>query len=459
MKQKNNINPSEAANKTAEKAVGNKRKWSVGYLVVAFIAALTLWFYVADYDTVVEKTFTNIPVELIYPTKGDIVVESGEGKLISVTVTGKKADINALKSNDIRAYVDVSSATKDGEFNAEIIVELPNDISLVEHNALSVTHLVVTLATPTSKQLNLEVNIVSGNWEDIYTLMPECEPNKIEIIGSSSIVERVKYAKVNIDVGELERPKQVRGKIELIDGNGEIVPQTYLQINEPNGTEISNSIVEVYVRMEMEKELPVVVEFTGGVFTASDAKIVCNPQTVVVRGGVEKLKKMEYVSIPIDETTIGNSFSGTLPLPELDETLEYVGDVTEVDVSVLLRDIQSVTISFSTEDIRLIGIPEGMNAKLQFLPDENDLIPETVSITVRGYREAITDLRREQLALLDITVDFSEFAASETGVQLGQKYASLDVGIAFLNSQGVFTTDKVKVSAEIIEAAEDVNAG
>ena len=168
---------------------------------------------------------------------------------------------------------------------------------------------------------------------------------------------------------------------------------------------------------------------------------------------------MEYVSIPIDETTIGNSFSGTLPLPELDETLEYVGDVTEVDVSVLLRDIQSVTISFSTEDIRLIGIPEGMNAKLQFLPDENDLIPETVSITVRGYREAITDLRREQLALLDITVDFSEFAASETGVQLGQKYASLDVGIAFLNSQGVFTTDKVKVSAEIIEAAEDANAG
>lgn len=441
----------------SEISVSGRRRISIGYLAVAFVAALTLWFYVADYDTIVEKTFTNIPVELIYPTKGDIVVESGEGKLISVTVMGKKADINEMKSEDIRAYVDVSGVTKDGEFDAVIIVELPNDITLVENNALSVTHIMVSLAVPTSKQLDVEVKIVGGQWADIYDLYPECEPGKIEITGAKSIVERVAHAYVNIDVGEIERPVQMRGKIELVDDNGDTVPQNNLKI-ENNGNELTNSTVEIYVRMETEKELPVKVEFTGGVFTESDAIISCTPSTVIVRGGVEKLRKMEYLSIPIDETTLGNSFVGSVALPELDDTLEYISQEEKIDVSISFRDIQTVTLTMTTEDITVKGLPEGLAARLQFIPGENGLVPSSADITVRGYRETIIDLRRERLELLDISVDFTEFADSETGVQLGQKYASLEVTITFKDSQGVFTTDRISVSAEIIEAQDDNDA-
>lgn len=461
MKTKNKLNPSEKKkNKVEQNNASAKKKWHIGYLVIAFLAALMLWFYVADYDTVVEQTFANIPVEIIYPTKGDVVVESGEGKHIAVTVYGKKADIKAMKGEDIRAYVDVSGATKDGEINAEIIVELPNDITLVEHNALSVTHIAVMLATPTSKELELKVKINSGYWDDIYTPIPECEPSKIEIIGSSSIVDRIKSARVSIDVGELERPKQVRGKIQLLDENNKEIKQTHLQIMDQYGDEVLNSTVEVYVRMEMEKELPIKVEFSGGVFKAEDANISCYPKTVTVRGAVEKLKNMESVAIKVDETTIGNSFVGTLPLPALDESLKYKSDFSEVDVNIRLLDIQSETLTFSTEDIRVIGLStSGYGAKLQFVADDKGLIPETVSITVRGYRESIIEIRREKLELVDLFVDFSEFASSETGIQLGQKYASLEVKIAFLNLQGVYTTDTVRVSAEIVELPEDVDEG
>lgn len=457
MKHKNNaeISEKEVQRKSGKEGKSRGRRLSVGYLIVAFVAALMLWFYVADYDTIVEKTFTNIPVELIYPTKADIVVESGEGKLVNVTVYGKKADINEINAGDIRAYVDVSSASKDGEINAEIMVDLPNDVNLVENNALSVTHIMVTLATPTSKQLDLEVKVAAGTWDDIYTLMPECEPKTIEIIGSSSIVERVKSARVSIDVGEIERPKQVRGKIELIDDSGETVPQTYLQILEPNGPEIQGGVVEVYVRMEMEKEVPLSLEFTGGVFSPEDANIRILPETVKVRGSVDKLRRMESITVSIDETEIdGNSYTGTLPLPDLEDGLYYEDEEKEVNVSVQFRDIQSVTVTLTAEDIRAIGLPEGLDAVLQFLPDENGIIPESVDITVRGYRESIMELRREQLGLLDISVDFTEFAASDTGIEVGQKYASLNVNIGFINLQGVFTTDTVKVSAEIVEEAE-----
>ncbi len=457
MKQNNKINPSEQKKGKKNKLSALRKKISIGYLIVAFVVSLTLWFYVADYDTIEEKTFTNIPVELIYPTKEGLVVESGEGKLINVTVHGKKADLKAMRSDDIRAYVDLSGVRQDGEMNAEIIVELPNDITLVENNALSVTHLAVTLATPTSKLLPLAANIVAGNWDDIYTVLPECELSTIEIIGSSPIVERIKIARVNIDVGDLERPKQVRGKIELIDENGETVPQTYLRICEPNGAEISNSIVGVYVSMEMVKELPVVVEFTGKVFNANDASILYNPASVKVRGGVEKLRKMDAVVIPFDETTISNSFAGFLPLPELDETLEYVDNVSEVYVAISLLDFQSTQIRFNTEDISVVGLPEGLGAKLKFLPDANGITPEYVVMTVSGYSQSILDIKREGISIIDISVDFTEFATSDTGVQAGQKYVSLDVKIAFKTLQGVFTTNEYKVSAEIFELAENAN--
>ena len=445
-------------NKSKFKNFWSEIGWSgVGYLAVALACALTLWFYVADYDTVVEKTFYNIPVELLPPTKEDIVVESGEGKLVNVTVYGRKADVNEIKPEDINAYVDVRNAPGDGEINAEITVELPDGINLVEKNALSVTHVVVGLAIPTVKELPINVQIVSGSWDDMYEPVPECITcSKVDIIGSSSVIERVESAVVNVDVGELEHPKLILGKkIELIDKNGENIPLSYIKVADPNGNELSNGKVDVYVQMYMEKELPVVVEFTGGIFSADDASISMFPETVKVRGGIEKIKKLENVAIEIDETKIEGNYSEIIELPDYGENVQYLTEDTGVEVNIQLKDVQSYKLSVLSEDIKAFNLPEGFTANFSYPANEDGNVPKNAVIMIRGYRDSIIDIYRAPMEKVEVSVDFSDFVNTENGIKEGDSFYGIEATITFKDIDGVFTTDKIVVNAEIVAAPEE----
>jgi len=429
----------------------------VGYLAVAFLCAVALWFTVADYDSVIEKTYHNIPIELLPPTKSDIVIESGEGKLVNVTVFGRKADINSIDAEDIRAYVDVRNAPGDGEINAEVMVELPDGINLVESNALSVTHVVVGLAIPTLKTLPVKVEIVSGSWNDVYDPVPECITcSSIDIMGSSSVIERVEKAIVKVDVGELEQPKLILGKkIELFDKNGDNVSLSYIKVSDPAGNELANGKVDVYIQMFMEKELPVVVDFTGGIFSAEDANITLYPQTVKVRGGIDKIKKLESIPLAIDETTIEDNYNAILKLPDYGENVTYLDDVTEVDVSVQLKDIQSYKLTVFPEDVKAVNLPEGFEASFSFLADENGEVPKTATVMIRGYKDSIINLYRDPMELVEISVDFTDFANTEDGIKDQDIYHGIKATISFKDIHGVFTTDEIIVNAEISAIPED----
>jgi len=437
---------------TKAKRTPKKISWSViGYLAVAFVCALTLWFYVADYDTIAEKTFSNIPVELLRPTKEDITVESGEGKLVNVTVRGRKADLKAVKDNDIRAYIDVRNAVQDGEINAEVMVELPDGITLVDNNALSITHVVVGLSIPTVKELPLEI-IYSAGLDDGHDLESQCRFNKINVIGSSSVIEPITGARVKLDVGNIQESRGFYGqKIELVDAQGFTLSLPYVKISDPEGKIIPNGLVDVYVRLMVEKELPVTVEFVGGVFNSTDATVKCDPEIVTVRGSAEKLNKMESVAIPVDEKTIDNIYNGTLKLPELGESVQYMVDDDNVDVKITLKDIQSYTMTVSVDNIKAINLPEGLSADFSFTKDENGNSPRTVSFVVRGYKDAISMLRRNPMEKVSLTVDFTGFASTNEGIKLGDTFSELGVDIHFADLQGVFTTDKLTVSAVIVE--------
>ncbi len=430
---------------------------TMGYIIVAFVCALTLWFYVADYDTVVEKTFYSVPVQVLAPTKSDIVVESGEGKLVNVTVYGKKADINKVDNNDINAFVDVRNAPSDGEINAEINVELPDGITLVETNALSITHVVVGLAIPTVKELPVNVVMVSGNLDIMYEAVPECITcSTVNVTGSSSVIERVDRAVVNVDVGELEQPKLILGKkIELYDKDGKPVSMSYIKVTDPNGDEIVNAKVDVYIHLYMEKELPVVVKFTGGVFSTENANISVSPQTVRVKGSIDRIKRMEEITLSVDETTFEKEYNAVMELPDYGDNVKYLDSITEATVDIQLKDIQSYTHRVSASDIKSVNLPEGFAATYSFTAEDGAEAPEEVAITIRGYKKSIEQIHGK----IDVVVDFSDvFEAGESPVD-GAKYYALGATVMFKDINGVFTTDKISVDVVITAVPEDSSRG
>ncbi len=447
MKKNNYVNEGYSDNNTPKE---KRSIVTVAYLVISFICAVCLWFFVADYNTVITKTFHNVPVELIAPDDETLSIEAGDGSHVSITVYGKKSDINSAKIDEFRVLADASGATGEGSLEFTLQVEkLPNGLTLAEENALSTEKLTLTLAKNTRKSFVVTADKPIGTWNSEYVLRPECTPSKIDITGSKSVIESINQVVVRLDVGVIDSPKVIRSQVVLLDSDGNEIPQRNL--------ELSKDIIDVYVWMYMEKTLPLKVEFSGNILNAdTDATCTCYPQEVTVYGYVERLKDMEYIPIVIDETTIiGNTYSGTVTLPDYEgESFEYKNiDSKNVMVDVALRDVLSTQVVIGIADIEYIGLPQGYRPSFLFLPDEeNGVIPGSVRLTFRGYSDSIRMLRDLGASGLKCVVDFTGFAVTD-----GTEFSSINVNVS-TDLNGIWTKDKVIVSAVVNSSSGDASS-
>ena len=98
------------------------------------LSAIVLWLYVLGYDSPnYEKEF-NVAVTAegeseLRAEKGYTIV-SDFGFNIKVTVSGPQSEVNMLRADDIKAYIDVSGVTAAGNNSLPIYVVLPNENKL-----------------------------------------------------------------------------------------------------------------------------------------------------------------------------------------------------------------------------------------------------------------------------------------------------------------------------------------
>ena len=98
--------------------------------IVCLLLAFVIWLYVVDNDSNdYEKTFTLIPIEIegseTLAEISNMSVINLEESAVSVTVRGKRGDINKLSSEDFRAYVNVGSLTTAERHLVSVLVDLP----------------------------------------------------------------------------------------------------------------------------------------------------------------------------------------------------------------------------------------------------------------------------------------------------------------------------------------------
>lgn len=117
------------------KTLDKQRVLTFSVMLGAFLLAILMWFYVLGYDSPnFEKRFAGIDVSVSgaaeLKEKNGFAVLSEFSFTVDVTVAGKKTDVNRLSSDDIRAYIDISSLTENGRVPVRIQVDLPNGIRL-----------------------------------------------------------------------------------------------------------------------------------------------------------------------------------------------------------------------------------------------------------------------------------------------------------------------------------------
>jgi YbbR domain-containing protein len=88
---------------------------------------VNVWFQISEQMGI--KTFEKVKVNVFHPVKYDFQVELKE-EYINLSLKGSRLILDMLSSEDIKAYIDVSSLSPPGPYNQPVICNIPEGLEI-----------------------------------------------------------------------------------------------------------------------------------------------------------------------------------------------------------------------------------------------------------------------------------------------------------------------------------------
>lgn len=225
-------------------------KWWLPKLL-CLIAACALWVYVMnEQNPQVENTYT-VPVETRNLDRS--LVATNVPSTVKVKVRMARSDMIYMRSDNIKAYVDLSGMT-DGDYpNTPILVSVPGDESVV---SVSPKTFDLNIDTYAVKTLPANVQIFGTPETNFSVESNKATPDTITIAGSSTMVAKADRAVVSVNIAGKEKSFAEFDSVNILDADGNTV----------TGLDIMPSQVKVTVKMKEETKLgnlPIKIETKG----------------------------------------------------------------------------------------------------------------------------------------------------------------------------------------------------
>ncbi len=172
--------------------VKKNKKLNILAFLLCVLVSFVVWLYVMNtQNSNYTRTFS-IAVEVI--NEDALLGETGlsifgaHKEMASVTIQGKKADVQKYSEKDFRAYIDVSTITEKGTYPISVVVETPAiTLSVVAVEPKTVSVYADKLET---KAVNL---VPYCNEEGKLTLSSNTAA--VEISGPASYLEKISFAR------------------------------------------------------------------------------------------------------------------------------------------------------------------------------------------------------------------------------------------------------------------------
>lgn len=367
--------------------------------ILCVVAAFILWLYVMYVESPeYEYIITSVPVQLEndadLQSRAGLTVYSGRGHSVTIKVSGKKSIVSKLKADDINAYMDLSVIDGAGRHPLDVMVDLPEGVSLVNSNPVSIPVYVDEVdklsLSVTDKKLNYTL-------EYPYKLGSiELEYDTVTVTGPKKVLANIDSAKIPIDMAGRESSFVTMGSVVLYDKNDSPVDMSYLSL--------SKSEMEVTVNIYREGEIPVEVGFKHGLLDPSLVKITCEPEVITVRGDASKFADGASLidKILIDEKKITASSYSVIQQITPTSGVTVASEDREVKIFLEL-DPALKTKVYNVTDIQLA---QRSRLNCEILTDE-------VQVTLRGTADKLANITADDITLV---VDPSGFEPGSSGV-------------------------------------------
>ena len=378
---------------------------NVAVKILCVFAAFCLWIYVMTVESPeYEQTFGNVTVELINTdslvSDSGLMLYSGYGNMVGVTVSGKKSIVSKLSDSDIVVTADVGKITGgSGRYDCKLSVDVPAGCKLISLSQETISVYVDTASTASVKLTEKRDN--TNLPEGCYVGAIDFPVDMITVEGPEKIVSRIAEARFDNDMNGITKSVTVTQRVYLVDAYGNKIESPYVKYYPQE--------VTVDIPVLKSAEVPIEVVFKNGFFNYDNTYTTVTPSTVRVTGEPEIIDA-------------GNLIERV----EIDEANDYLttgSDELKCTKKVALKAVDGVELD--TDTVEIVSVPSS-SIKLRKItvPGKNNIdtggktgvsytwdhTPVTVSVI--GSLEAVSSLSADDITL---RFDMSPYSETNTG--------------------------------------------
>ncbi|MBQ0101772.1 MAG: hypothetical protein KBT31_03140, partial [Firmicutes bacterium] len=258
---------------------------------------------------------------------------------------------------------------------------------------------------------SVPVRVVVSNYiiDDGYELDLDniiTDYTSVKVTGPENIVSKISEARLEAQIGHVNKKVIYSGAFVLVDENGKTVNTKSLT------TDIST--VTATLPVYKYRDVPVEVTFKNGIFSQDNCGVTAFPATVRIKGDPDAVDG-ERIVIEIDEKTVADR-TATVSYPiSLSDGVINVDGINDISVTTDPFGISSKSISVN------------LNVKNPDLLDYSG-IPSSITVKIRGDENFISTIENYNIYA---TVDLKGCSAGTNTLPVSLKFLSQYSGKIF----------------------------
>jgi len=384
-----------------------KIRFNLLYLILSFILAIFLWFYVMGIqDPTISETFYGVKVTVVgedtlYQNNGFTVMSNVDNSTVNVRLSGKRSVILKVNPQDIYVEADLSRIARAGTASLNCTVVPPDSTLTVEN--LSDIRVQIDVDALITAQIPVKLEYQTELTENEIVGTTSVSPETITVRGAESELSGISYALVSPE-NTVTASYYDELPFTFVDSSMEPVETSYT-------TSVSNR-VKVTIPILEKKTLPLEVHIAeGGGLLRENVDVEISPNRITIAGEKSVVEGMNSLVLKdVDLSALTKSSSSTEDIV-LDDGLVNISGVNTATVKISLLNVSEKTMIVPASQISIINAPQGFDVTVQ----ESDL-----QLVIWGGNSLISVVKNTNI----------NFIVDLTGVSDSGEY-SLDVKVSF----------------------------
>lgn len=414
--------------------------WSLK--LASLILAAVIWFLVAKIgDPTDTVTFYNVPVRLtnteLLDEENKVFEVLDKSDTVRVTVKAPKSVTSKLRLSDIVAEADMAKLTDISTI--EIAYSVPMVVEAVTGDHDSVRLRVEERAT---KWIRVQHHTNGEVAEGYIVSGATLDQNRIEVSGPKSVVERISYAGVTVDVSGATSNVSLNVEPVFFDTNGSAVAMN----------NVSQNVGRVHVDVDVlaTKEVPIDLKTMGvpAEGYAATGRIDSSMESILIAGKASAINAVNKIVIPENQLNLTGENGNMVNIVNLKDYLpegvrfadsSFNGRIT---VTVYIEELIEKNILIPLSAITISGVPE--NYQAEFEESQANHI-----LTVYGLNE---DVSRITVSSLAANVNISDWMQEKSISEL--KPGTYEMGMKFTLSDRIMTRNDLSAKVVVYKTEE-----